>query len=108
MVQLSLHAEAEDCRRKALAYIGTAEGPFLLRLAKAFEELSIEHNQPTADGSISFAGRHSDRVRVVAWLLIRRAGEVKFKSRVYDISPEGCLVEFVSRPRIADRVLGQN
>jgi len=37
--RLSLLDEAEKCRRQALAYVGKPEGPFLLRIAKAFEEL---------------------------------------------------------------------
>jgi hypothetical protein len=104
LAQLSLHEEAEDCRRKALAYIGMPEGPFLLKLAQAFDELSAELSQRKAYGSTSYAGRQTDRVVVDAWLFMHRAGEVKFQTRIYDISPEGCLVEFVSRPRIGDRV----
>jgi hypothetical protein len=104
MAELSMREEAEDCRRRALTYVGLPEGPFLLRLAEAFEDLSREDNQPTREGSTSFAGRQSDRVRVDAWLFMQRAGEVRFKTQIYDISPEGCLLELVSRPRIGDRV----
>ena len=32
--------EAENCRRQALAYVGMLEGPFLLRIAEAFEALA--------------------------------------------------------------------
>jgi len=31
--------EAQDCRRKALTYLGQPEAAFLLRVAKEFEEL---------------------------------------------------------------------
>lgn len=31
--------EAENCRRQAISYLGRPEAPFLLRVAKAFEEL---------------------------------------------------------------------
>jgi len=37
--------EAQNCRRQALAYIGKPEGPFLLRIAKAFEELDHPENR---------------------------------------------------------------
>jgi hypothetical protein len=36
----SLEEEAENCRRRALAYLGRPEAPFLLRVAKAFEDLA--------------------------------------------------------------------
>lgn len=36
--ELSFNEEAEDCRRKALAYLGRPEGPFLLRVARAFDD----------------------------------------------------------------------
>ena len=32
--------EAETCRRKALAYLGCPEAPFLLSLARAFDDLA--------------------------------------------------------------------
>lgn len=104
MAQLSFHEEADDCRRKALTYVGRPEAPFLLKIAKAFDELSLEDDVPTADSSTKYAGRRTDRVRVDAWLFMRRAGEVKFKTCIYDISPEGCMLEVVSNPRVGDRV----
>jgi len=42
MDQIGLLEEAENCRRKALAYLGQPEAMFLLRVAKAFEELNAE------------------------------------------------------------------
>jgi hypothetical protein len=40
MADQSLHEEAEDCRRKALSYLGRPEAPFLLRLARELERLA--------------------------------------------------------------------
>ena len=40
MHHTSFHEEAEDCRRQALAYLGKPEAQFLLRVAKAFDELA--------------------------------------------------------------------
>ena len=37
---LSLAEEAETCRRKALAYLGCPEAPFLLSIAKAFDDMA--------------------------------------------------------------------
>ena len=34
--------EAEKCRSQALAYLGKPEAPFLLRVARAFDELAVE------------------------------------------------------------------
>jgi hypothetical protein len=42
MNEPTLEEEAENCRRRALAYLGRPEAPFLLRVAKAFEELARE------------------------------------------------------------------
>jgi hypothetical protein len=42
MDHIGLLEEAENCRRKALAYLGQPEATFLLRAAKAFEELGSE------------------------------------------------------------------
>jgi hypothetical protein len=43
--------EAEDCRRKALAYVGQPEATFLLRVAREFERLAQE--RPTSSGSVA-------------------------------------------------------
>jgi hypothetical protein len=42
MTNISLTEEAEACRRKALAYLGRPEAPFLLRLAREFDRLEAE------------------------------------------------------------------
>jgi hypothetical protein len=34
--------EAEKCRSQALAYLGKPEAPFLLRVARAFDELAVD------------------------------------------------------------------
>ena len=41
--------EAQSCRRLALAYVGNAEAPFLLRVADAFERLAQTHAQSPAN-----------------------------------------------------------
>jgi hypothetical protein len=43
MADQTLYEEAEDCRRKALSYLGRPEAPFLLRVAREFERLASEH-----------------------------------------------------------------
>ena len=38
----SLHQEAEECRSKALSYLGRPEAPFLLHIAREFDRLAAE------------------------------------------------------------------
>ena len=42
MDKIGLLEEAENCRRKALAYLGQPEAELLLRVAEAFEELDAQ------------------------------------------------------------------
>lgn len=37
---LSFEEEAEECRRKALAYVGQPEAPFLIKVAREFDRLA--------------------------------------------------------------------
>jgi len=37
--------EAEDCRRKALAYVGQPEATFLLSVARQFDRLAYERTK---------------------------------------------------------------
>ena len=45
MAQMCFEEEAEDCRRKALAYVGRPEASFLLGVAREFERLAGERKQ---------------------------------------------------------------
>jgi hypothetical protein len=38
--------QADNCRRQACEYAGRPEGPFLLRVASAFDELAIIRDGP--------------------------------------------------------------
>ena len=51
MDDADLYVEADDCRRKALCYLGRPKAQFLLRVAREFERLSaqgqkVEGGQP--------------------------------------------------------------
>ncbi|MEP6982274.1 MAG: hypothetical protein ABI853_01350 [Sphingomicrobium sp.] len=50
MTNISPKEEAEDCRRKALEYVGRPEAPFLLRIAREFERIAAEARRPN-DGA---------------------------------------------------------
>jgi hypothetical protein len=45
---ISFEEEAENCRRKALAYVGQPEAPFLLSVARQFDRLA--HEMANNDG----------------------------------------------------------
>jgi hypothetical protein len=48
--------------------------------------------------------RRGERIAVVAEVGLRRSGARPFRVAVYDLSAEGCKVEFVERPAIGERV----
>lgn len=43
MKHMDFIKEANDCRRKALTYVGQPEATLLLKVAKAFEALAADH-----------------------------------------------------------------
>jgi hypothetical protein len=52
--------EAESCRQQAAAYVGQPEGPFLLKVARAFEDLAAAQSkavQPNRRNSLEAVGR---------------------------------------------------
>lgn len=48
--------------------------------------------------------RRAQRMALDAEVILRRAGENNYRVHVYDISPEGCKVEFVQRPNLDEMV----
>jgi hypothetical protein len=48
--------------------------------------------------------RKSARVSLQAEVQLRRSGQHHYLVNVFDISPEGCKVEFVERPRLDETV----
>ena len=48
--------------------------------------------------------RRSAREPIVAEVMLRRTGQVGFRVRLNDISPQGCRFEFVDRPALNERV----
>ena len=48
--------------------------------------------------------RRSDRIEVNAEVALRRSGQLNYRVRVYDASPQGCKLEFVERPDLEERV----
>lgn len=47
--------------------------------------------------------RRSGRIAVDADVVLRRSGQNNYRVRVFDISPHGCKVEFVERPKLDER-----
>ena len=48
--------------------------------------------------------RKSARVSLTAEVQLRRSGQSNYLVNVHDISPEGCKLEFVERPRLDETV----
>ena len=49
--------------------------------------------------------RGTDRTKLTAEVSLRRLGKLNYRVTVYDISPTGCKVELVDKPRLAEHVL---
>lgn len=49
--------------------------------------------------------RNSERISLTAEVTIRGIGKEKFRVRTFDLSPHGCKVELVDRPRLGDPLL---
>lgn len=50
------------------------------------------------------APRRSRRVPVAAMVKLRRRGHHNFTVKVFDLSPEGCKLEFLERPQLDETV----
>lgn len=49
--------------------------------------------------------RGSERIRIDAEVSMRRLGQITYRVRLFDASPDGCKVELVERPRIGEHML---
>ncbi len=58
----------------------------------------------SSEGDESRVPRRGDRVPLSAEVDVRRSGVHPFRVRVFDLSPEGCKMEFVEIPAIGERV----
>jgi len=56
------------------------------------------------DASTGPRHRKSARVPLQAEVQLRRSGQHHYRVNVFDISPEGCKVEIVERPRLDETV----
>ena len=52
-----------------------------------------------------FMRRAAQRILLSAEVSMRRLGKLNFRVRVFDVSPDGCKVELVDKPRIDEHVL---
>ena len=51
-----------------------------------------------------FKPRAADRIELTAQLSLRRVGRKGYRARVFDVSADGCKVEFIERPRLDELV----
>ena len=56
------------------------------------------------DASTGPRHRKSARVALEAEVQLRRTGQHHYRVNVFDVSPEGCKLEFVERPRLDETV----
>ena len=48
--------------------------------------------------------RGHERVTIDGQISLRRAGRQQFQCRVFDLTPTGCKVEFIERPKVGDTI----
>ena len=60
--------------------------------------------KPASDSFRALYERRSDRVALDAHVSLRRSGQHTYRVHVYDVSPHGCKLEFVERPKIDEHV----
>lgn len=48
--------------------------------------------------------RQATRLEIPAEVSLRRPGRFNYRARLFDLSATGCRVEFVERPRVAERI----
>jgi hypothetical protein len=49
--------------------------------------------------------RRHERAELEAEVLMRRLGKVNYRVRAFDVSPDGCKVELIDKPRLEEHVL---
>jgi hypothetical protein len=49
--------------------------------------------------------RNAERVSVAAEVWLRRMGKGGYQCRIFDLSPDGCKVEMIERPRVGERAV---
>jgi PilZ domain len=64
----------------------------------------MDKAMPDGSGPQSSRQRKSVRVPMKAEVHLRRSGQSNYLVNVHDISPEGCKLEFVERPRLDETV----
>ena len=57
------------------------------------------------DGSKAQRPRAAPRISLVSEVVVRRIGQAKYRVRVLDLSPVGCKIDLIDRPRIGEKML---
>lgn len=61
--------------------------------------------EPENDAPKKHQPRQSERISITADVSLRRLGQNSYRVKVNDLSPDGCKVDLVERPRINERML---
>ena len=59
---------------------------------------------PAKDPFRALYERRSDRIALDADVSLRRTGQNTYRVHVFDVSPHGCKLEFVERPKVDEHV----
>ena len=59
---------------------------------------------PAKDPFRALYERRSDRIALDADVSLRRSGQITYRVHVHDVSPHGCKLEFVERPKLDEHV----
>lgn len=84
----------------ALELVQLQRPPLARRHIEPLEMVTLTYlpNEGPATGD----ARSGTRIGLVADVRLRHPGKPSFRVKVLDLSPQGCRVEFVDRPRIGD------
>lgn len=72
---------------------------------KLVEYLDMNDSSGTASLPKGYRPRRSRREAIQAEVAYKKAGQLRYPVRLFDLSQTGCKIEFVERLRVGDRIL---
>ena len=78
--------------------------PTALSFGGARTQMVNSEEPNTASPDDGSNARRAERIPLRAEVHLRRPGQLSFRVDVFDLSPQGCKIEFVDRPKIGDAV----
>ena len=101
-VATSVEFEKGELLKLSVVGLGVIEAEVRWReKGKAGLRFGPAHHEATKDS----VPRISERANVTAEVRLRRIGQSNYIVRIFDLSPEGCLIETVQRPRPGEQLM---